>query len=233
MPGGLLEQVLASNERLVAALERLCDLCSTVLEGTMITDGEAVVAEVKTALSISARVKEMLDQDTHMFWELLRRSSVQGLLSVGKRILVVGHDQPLRETQISLLKDHGYRVDAVDSDDGAMTLLETEQFDLILIGQESVMPTKGIDQRIREKYPNLLTLKIEPSGVATSPYPSRVIDPAPRHVIEALYEMLGDGLDLVPVPLVGFSQPEPSRVYGAAGRRNDQGERQLPVSGLR
>jgi hypothetical protein len=204
LPGELLQQVVASNERLVAALERLCDLCSTILEGELVTDGKAVVAEVRTALSRSARVKEMLDQDTHAFWELLRESSVQGLLSAGKRILVVGHGQPLRDTQIALLRDHGYHVEAVDTDDQAMTILETEQFDLILIGQDSVMPRKGIDQRIREKYPNLLTLKIQAEPSA-SPYASRIIDPAPRHVIEALYEMLGDGLDLVPVRLIGVT----------------------------
>jgi hypothetical protein len=208
LPGELLQQAIASNQQLVVALGRLCDLCSTLLEGDMVADGEAVVAEVRSALNSSATVNGMLDQGTHAFWELLRKSSVQGLLSLGKHILVVGHDRPLRDTQITLLTDHGYRVDNVDTDDDAMTLLETEQFDLILIGQESVMARKGVDQRLREKYPNLLTIKIE-AGASASPYASRIIDPAPRHVIEAIYEMLGDGLDLVPVRLVACgSTPE-------------------------
>jgi hypothetical protein len=80
-----------------------------------------------------------------------------------------------------------------------------------LIGQDSVLPKKGIDQRLREKYPNLLTLKIESAAAGDSPYASRIIDPAPKHVIEALYEMLGDDLELVPVQLVGInSKYDPS-----------------------
>jgi hypothetical protein len=41
--------------------------------------------------------------------------------------------------------------------------------------------------------------------MADGPYASRTIDPAPKHIIEALYEMLGDDLELVPVQLVGIN----------------------------
>jgi hypothetical protein len=34
----------------------------------MVADGEAVVAEVRSALNSSATVNGMLDQDTHAFW---------------------------------------------------------------------------------------------------------------------------------------------------------------------
>jgi hypothetical protein len=50
-------------------------------------------------------------------------------------------------------------------------------------------------------------LKIESAAIADGPYASRIIDPAPKHITEALYEMLGDDLELVPVQLVGINFP--------------------------
>lgn len=79
-----------------------------------------------------------------------------------------------------------------------MALLEREQFDLILLGRKSKLPKKGIDQRLREKYPDLLTLKIEMRGQEKSIFPSRITDSAPHHVLTALTEMLGNGLRVVP-----------------------------------
>ena len=116
-----------------------------------------------------------------------------------KRILVVAHDRPLRLTRVELLESLGYTVASVATDDEAMAMLEVEQFDLILLGRKSELPKKGIDQRLREKYPALLTLKIEDAGVEKSIYPSLITDSAPRHVIVALHDMLGDDLQLVPV----------------------------------
>lgn len=48
----------------------------------------------------------------------------------------------------------------------------------------------GLDQRLREKYPNLLTLKIQPDGDLISIYPSRITGSVPQYVVEALKEML-------------------------------------------
>ena len=88
---------------------------------------------------------------------------------------------------MALLRRAGYEeVESVASDDDAMTLLETEQFDLILLGRKSDLNKKGIDQRLREKY----------SGDFDSSYSSRNTDPQPRHVLEALSEMLGHDLRL-------------------------------------
>jgi hypothetical protein len=53
-----------------------------------------------------------------------------------------------------------------------MKLLEIEQFDLVLLGRRSQIAKKGIDQRLREKYPNLLILKIQSMGEIVSLYPS-------------------------------------------------------------
>jgi DNA-binding NtrC family response regulator len=116
-----------------------------------------------------------------------------------KRILIIAHDHPLRLTRVALLEQAGYTVESVATDDEAMVLLEREQFDLILLGRKSKLPKKGIDQRLREKYPNLLTLKIEMGGQAESIFPSRIIDSAPHQVLTALTEMLGDGLRVVPI----------------------------------
>jgi DNA-binding NtrC family response regulator len=112
------------------------------------------------------------------------------MVSLHKRILVVAHDRPLRATRVLLLKSAGYLVSSVETDDQAMELLEGEKFDLILLGRKSLIATTGIDQRIREKYPDLLTLKIAPKGELHSVYPSRITDSVPEHVMAALKAML-------------------------------------------
>ena len=111
-----------------------------------------------------------------------------------KRILVVAHDLPCGSAVCTL----GYSVEWVATDDEAMAMLEMEAFDLILLGHKSLIPKKGIDQRLRERYPSLLTLKIETAGVERSIYPFLITDSQPRHVIVALHDMLGDELQLVP-----------------------------------
>jgi CheY-like chemotaxis protein len=107
-----------------------------------------------------------------------------------KRILVVAHDSLLRATRVTLLERAGYSVESVITDDEAMKLLETERFDLILLGRKSQIPKTGLDQRLRERYPDLLTLKIQPGGDIVSLYPSRTTDALPQHVLSALKEML-------------------------------------------
>jgi DNA-binding NtrC family response regulator len=118
-----------------------------------------------------------------------------------KRILVVAHDRPLRATRVSLLESQGYRVESVETDDDAMTLLLAQTFGLILLGRNSGMHKKFLDQRLREKYPQLLTLKIV-NHEEPSVYPSRLTDSQPEHVFVALREMLGDDTHLVPVDLL-------------------------------
>lgn len=118
---------------------------------------------------------------------------------MSKRILVVSHNIPLRTSRVLVLKSAGYRVESVATDDEAMAILETEQFDLVLLGRKSLLPKKGIDQRLREKYPNLLTLKILSSEGENSIYPSRLSNSVPRQVLGALAEMLGDDVQLAPL----------------------------------
>jgi ActR/RegA family two-component response regulator len=130
---------------------------------------------------------------------------------LAKRILVVAHDRPLKETRVRLLQSQGYSVDSVETDDDAMKLLETEHYDLVLLGHQSALPVKGIDQRLRERFPNLATLKIELVGVRHSDYPTRVSDPAPQNVIAALHEMLGDDdVELTPIQLPVRCDQSPS-----------------------
>ncbi len=118
-----------------------------------------------------------------------------------KRILVVAHYPPLKLSRIEMLDRAGYEVAAVESDDAAMTLLETEHFDLVLIGRKSQLTEKGLDQRLREKYPHLLILKIEAAGSRTSVYPTQIIDSQPKNLIDALKQLLGDGLSLAPIQI--------------------------------
>lgn len=113
---------------------------------------------------------------------------------MSKQILVVAHDRPLRTSRVALLAKAGYKVTSVASDDEAMALLEAARFDLILIGWKSLIPKIGLDQRLREKYPDLLTLKIVGNEPEYSVYPSRLVDAEPAHVLAALHEMIGTGL---------------------------------------
>lgn len=118
---------------------------------------------------------------------------------MAKRILVVAHYPPLQASRVSMLHKAGYEVESVDSDDAAMELLEAEHFDLILIGRKSSIPKKGLDQRLRERYPHLLILKIENGGEGESIFPSQIIDTQPAHLLKALRELLGDEVTLSPV----------------------------------
>jgi hypothetical protein len=104
-------------------------------------------------------------------------------------------------SRVELLLRAGYTVESVATDDEAMALLIKERFDLVLLGRKSALPETGLDQRIREKYSNLLTLKIASPEEDPSVYPSRMVDAEPRHVMDALRDMLGHALELVPVSI--------------------------------
>lgn len=98
---------------------------------------------------------------------------------VPKRILVVAHDAPLRKTRVMLLENAGYTVKSIETDDGAMVLVETKWFDLILLGCKFSVTRYGTRSRIRERHPNTLTLKIETKGELEDTYPSRITDAVP------------------------------------------------------
>ena len=59
---------------------------------------------------------------------------------LSKLILVVSHDTLLRSTRVAILERAGYSVISIATDDDAMELLETEQFDLLLVGRKSERP---------------------------------------------------------------------------------------------
>jgi hypothetical protein len=107
-----------------------------------------------------------------------------------KRILVVSDDPILAFSRVALLKKAGYQVESIYSDEAAMDLLEIASFDLVLLGRDSLRPGKGLDRRLRERHPDLLTLKIEGNIPVPSIYPSRIVDARPEHVLAALEEML-------------------------------------------
>jgi DNA-binding NtrC family response regulator len=109
-----------------------------------------------------------------------------------KRILVVAIDLELGHSRVLLLQSQGYKVDHVATDDEAMQLLESVDFDLVLLGRNSLLFEKRLDQRIRQKYPQQLTLKIQPVEDTVSLYASRTTDSVPNHVIDALKEMLAN-----------------------------------------
>jgi DNA-binding NtrC family response regulator len=86
-----------------------------------------------------------------------------------KRILVVENEKLLRETRVMLAESEGYSVISVSSDDDALSLLETERFDLIVTGRNTELHV-GLDERLRAMYATLLTLKID---YLTNRYPQR------------------------------------------------------------
>src|SRR6202021_1906544 len=96
---------------------------------------------------------------------------------VPKRIRVVAPDRMLRTTRVSILDQAGYTVSSAETDDDAMALLETEQFDLILLGRKSQVPKTGLDQRLREKHPNLLIPKIHSGADFVVSFPTKRTHP--------------------------------------------------------
>jgi DNA-binding response OmpR family regulator len=114
-----------------------------------------------------------------------------------KRILVVSHDNTLRETRAALLLRAGYSVATSEGGDSTMALLETNTFDLILVGRKSLAPGKGIAQRIRERFPDQLILKIAELLEEDSPYPSKTTNSVPVNVLAALEGMLSEASDKI------------------------------------
>ena len=125
-----------------------------------------------------------------------------------KHILVVAHYPALKIARVEMLNKAGYEVEPVESDDAAMTILEKKHFDLVLIGRRSELAQKGLDQRLRERYPHLLILKIESSGPGISVYPSQIIDSQPKHLIQALEHLLGNALSLAPTQMLNDTGPD-------------------------
>jgi DNA-binding response OmpR family regulator len=111
-----------------------------------------------------------------------------------KSILVVSHDPTLRSTRVALLRAAGYKAEAVEDDDDAIARLEVVQFDVVLVGRRFDLSQKGIDQRLREKYPDILILMLEREDGNPSAFASRTTDPHPRLVLDALEAMLGESL---------------------------------------
>ena len=113
-------------------------------------------------------------------------------MSAVKSVLIVSRDKMLRTTRAAVLQTGGYSVTTAVSDDEAMALLETRTYDLVLIGRKTDLPIIEIDERLRERHPKLLVLKIEDLEVAARGYASRETDANPEHVLLALKEMLGE-----------------------------------------
>jgi CheY-like chemotaxis protein len=107
-----------------------------------------------------------------------------------KRILVVAHDAFLRLTRTSLLRSAGYEVETADSDNAAISTVNAQRFDLVLIGRRASGSETGLDQRLRDRYPEMLILKVAQPFEPASPYPSRTTDPNPTQVLMALKDLL-------------------------------------------
>jgi DNA-binding NtrC family response regulator len=109
---------------------------------------------------------------------------------MSKRILVVAHDPFLRLTRTALLRSAGYEVETAESDDSAISTVDNQRFDVVLIGRRSRGSETALDQRLRDRYPQMLILKIAQPFEPPSSYPSRITDPHPARVLMALKNML-------------------------------------------
>ena len=107
-----------------------------------------------------------------------------------KRILVVAHDKGLRDSRSALLLTAGYAVATATDGDSTLKLLETETFDLVLLGRNSLGVGKNIEERVREAHPNLLILKILQVVDDSYQYPSRITGSLPHNVLSAIKVML-------------------------------------------
>ena len=109
-----------------------------------------------------------------------------------QKILVVAHDAVLRASRSTLLLQSGYSVTDAASVDGAIALLESDTFDLVVVGRDSLGAAKGNDQRIRERCPAQLILKIVKFVDEGSEYASRITDSFPRNVLAAVSGMFAE-----------------------------------------
>jgi CheY-like chemotaxis protein len=131
-------------------------------------------------MAVGSKLKSLLPQDEARVF----------LAHKQKRILIVTHDSGLRATRAALLLSAGYAVSTADNADDAMALLDANRFDLALIGRRSLVPGRAMDQQLRERYPNLLILKIAEVIEEASQYPTRTTVSVPADVLAALKGML-------------------------------------------
>jgi DNA-binding response OmpR family regulator len=110
---------------------------------------------------------------------------------MSKRILVISHDRLLRETRSTLLLKAGYLVANAENGETALKLLESDNFDLVLVGRDSIGVVTPVDQQLRDVHPQLLILKVVDVISHHASYATQVTDAVPINVLMALKGMLG------------------------------------------
>ncbi len=109
---------------------------------------------------------------------------------MSKRILIVSHDVTLRQTRSLLLERAGYCVSTAEGAAMALQMLETDAFDLIVMGRDSLGDKKGATQIIRERYADLPILKIVEVSEEGNRFASRITNRVPENILTALREMM-------------------------------------------
>jgi len=112
-----------------------------------------------------------------------------------KSLLVVCHNAVLRQTRVFLMEKAGYQVRHALTDDEAMSLLEIETFPLVIVGRNSSGYKIGLDQRIRQLYPEQSVLKIRATFADNSEHATLMVDSHPEQVLRAV-------ASLVPRPIL-------------------------------
>jgi DNA-binding NtrC family response regulator len=104
-------------------------------------------------------------------------------------ILLVARDNSLRESRAKLIEQAGHAVRGVMSAREAITQLESEPFDLVVVGRHSPGDEVSIDRALREAFPQLKILKIA-NAFSEEPYVSRTVDASPVNFLAAINDMV-------------------------------------------
>jgi DNA-binding response OmpR family regulator len=105
------------------------------------------------------------------------------------RILLVAHDNSLRESRALVLRHAGHSVIDVASVGQAVAELRDGVFDLVVIGRNPMAGGGAIDRVLREAFPNLQILKVA-NAADEEFYASRLVDASPIHILAAVKEMV-------------------------------------------
>jgi hypothetical protein len=110
-----------------------------------------------------------------------------------KRILVVSEDAGVATTRVLLLRANGYNAQSANSDVEALSTIEREDLDLVLVGTHSRLMHMAVRARL---------LAVETYGLygERDGKPCGLTNASPANLLAAVVEMVGAGQDGEPSP---------------------------------
>lgn len=113
------------------------------------------------------------------------------VIKKNKTILVVGYDRAMLNARKEILQSAGYEALTTSNDDRMMRILRIKKIDLILLGQFVVPKGKPLQQRVRERYPQALILKMQPGSQEHDSFSNAFTAYDPAEMLEAIHRLLG------------------------------------------